>query len=505
LELLSKFRYAYEKRYSLTRNKMDASSSAFDVEKYIESEIDPTIAEQIKAEYYSKSEDIKSEREDVLDAGGAGDRILVGLVGQAKQLFNDMGYQEEIGKIAFGTVPGGGLDAFAKKVPHQDQYAIIIPRGFFFLSNLICKLIVLLQPLTTFRTEDGKPVAGYMPSASITQFSLAQHPYIQYRARNCLRAFFGQGFPTHAFSYKKRIPHQERFGYILNGVELFLICHEIAHVVLSHCSGKLSKSKKELELAADALAFDALKKWFDQSSKFGSAHASLCSVLFLQILRMWENGITVLLDDENAKDSHTHPTFEKRFENIQDKIINSGGETPKGYIFLFNACRIATQDIPNAYWRELKEYLESSNGISARVLPHSYQGQGSNSANIEKFQLSEYCNLLNHKDRYLQRLGRYFVSLNYPESGIILYEGILNDDDEIAQQAELALISIQPIYRSYLPRLKERLREEREKGNLETYVMQISSYLSVYGSHNISETARKVGPMHPDFFVEETE
>ena len=138
--------------------------------------------------------------------------ILRKRVVELEKICLDLGYGEKLVGTCFGTVPGFGLDAHVHKISGRNSYVIIIPERLFYFTNLISKLVILLQPISS--SPEG-PV--FLPNAAVAQFQLMKHPYIVWRLRDLLEAFFFMGDPMMALPYRHAIPYQDRFSYLLAG------------------------------------------------------------------------------------------------------------------------------------------------------------------------------------------------------------------------------------------------------------------------------------------------
>ncbi len=83
-----------------------------------------------------------------------------------------------------------------------------------------------------------------------------------------------------------------------------------------------------------------------------------------------------------------------------------------------------------------------------------------------------------------RRLGLWVLVKYLPASAIGLYRGIVSDEGLVREFCEAALVSIEPIYASYFPRLRERYRETAQAEEFDAYLAHLAMYL-VLLSHEI--------------------
>jgi hypothetical protein len=400
--------------------------------------------------------------------------------------------------ICFGTIPGGGLDAYAFRIEDAPAYGVVVPEGLFYLTNLFTKLVVLLQPFT--QTREG---LVYLPSASFQQYALASHPYIRFRTRDILKAYFLIGEPRAALPYLNAIPFQDRLAYLLVGTELFVLAHEAAHVMLGHLDRSNHNAYTlDLELEADAVALKVLTRFFDETADFGYARASLCGALFLSITHLWESGMKQAFSIAGLQyHSEDHPSFQKRLENFIAGSEHAGhSETPPWYIFIHNAIRIAADLIGKGILTSIIDRAGGITGLSARVLPKSYAHLGRVRSPRENEWSITIGELLVSKDPGERQLGLWFLVKMAPESAIGLYDGITDEDENVNHLCREALCSVEPMYRSYLPRLVERFRETAQADSLLEYKIQISSLLVARAASELEDQSSQYDPMSASSF-----
>ncbi|WP_147154978.1 ImmA/IrrE family metallo-endopeptidase [Reyranella soli] len=407
---------------------------------------------------------------------------------------------QRLARTCFGTIPGGGLDASSFRVDGTDQYAIVIPEGFFHLTNLLSKLVILLQPM--IGTPQG-PV--FMPTASFDQWGLMGHPYIKFRHRDLLEAFFLEGDPMAALPYQRALPFQDRFTYLLIGTELFVLAHEVAHVLLGHLDDASDQADAEQrEIAADELALRIVTSFFaHENMNLAGARASMCGLLFLSMVSLWETGIGRVTGNAQLAISHTHPAFKSRVERFGKAVTkgSSGEKLPSWYLLSHNAIRFVTGLMLKDAFDLVAVKAGCSDGLSARVLPRAHQHLGHpNAPNHNRWWL-QIADLLASANLADRRLGLWFLLECAPYAAMNLYRGLLSEDESIQAKCERALRTVEPLYANYLPRLRERFRETAQNEELDDYLLNLASWLDATAAHTLGENAAKAGPMSPEFFA----
>jgi hypothetical protein len=463
-------------------------------ERYLAS--NPDITPDKLVEALAQFEQRRALRANVVDLSSS-PSILNGCVGDLESAIGLFDKEQRLSRTYFGTVPGGGLDASSFRLTDGGAYAVVIPQGFFHLTNLLTKLVILLHPFTP--TPKG---FVFMPTASFEQLGLAAHPYIKFRHQDLLEAFFLIGDPMAALPYTEAIPYQDRFAYLLAGTELFVVAHEVAHVLLGHIDDPADgNALEERELAADELALRIVTTYFRAHTDFPVARASLCGSLFLSMVRLWEAGIARLTGDPEIARSHTHPAFASRLQRFTNALSAGQDEqTPNWYLFTHNAIRFATEMMATPALDVLAEKAQVSAGLSARVLPRAHQHLGHfNGWGEERYWL-KVADLLTSAEVSHQRLGLWFLVRMSPSSALGLYLGLLSEDEAAQAKCQRALIAIEPLYANYIPRLRERYRQTEQDDGFDQYVLNLSTYLSGKAAHMLEKFVGTSGPMSPDFF-----
>ncbi len=463
-------------------------------EEYLQSNPDYSAEDRVRylREYLEKSQSPLGDNIASIANQGSS-QILSERVHELKSIWPETKYPQLLDRICFGLVPAGGLDAFTFRAADMNAYGVVIPEGLFFLVNLFTKLVVLLQPFTP--TPEG-PV--YSQLASIQQYQLASHPYIRFRARDLLKAYFELGEPMAALPYKSALPFQDRLAYLLAGTELFVLAHEAAHAALGHFDHSGARTfDLKAELDADSFALDIVGRYFDETANYSTARASLCGLLFLSIMRLWETAIQHALALEGIKfSSDSHPTFKKRLDNFVKRFTASeSSSTPGWYLYIHNAIQIATEMISAEELLKLIDQRGSASALHVRVMPEKYAHlANANSVRPDVGSLT-MADLLLSEDPGNRRLGLWFlVDFGYPAARN-MYDGTVDEDERIRETYQKTICSIEPMYKSYMPRLIERFREEDREDNLEEYKLHLCSYLVAKAASKLGDEAQKQDPM----------
>jgi hypothetical protein len=456
----------------------------------------PDITPQKLAEALAQLEEEAVLQPNVVDLSGPPTRSILNQrvqeIGVALEGFDPC---KRFARTCFGTVPGGGLDASSFKVEGSDEYAVVIPEGFFHLTNLLTKLVILLQPIT--QTPSGP---AFLPSASFDQLGRLGHPYVLFRHRDLLEGFFLWGDSKVAFPYTKALPFQDRFAYLLVGTELFVLAHELAHVVLGHLDLPAGDDAEALELEADALALRIVTAFFLADTNYPIARASLCGLLFISMVMMWEAGLERLTGDGQIARSHTHPSSSARFQHYAQALGDVGdSEMPTWFVHTHNAIRYLTDWMLSEGLDEISRIAASGDGVSARVLPRSHQHLGHfNVADSERW-WAKLASMIASKDPAEHRLGLWLLVAFLPSSAVGIYRGVVDENDSLREQCEAALVAIEPIYANYIPRLRERYRETARAEDFEEYLHHLSIYLGAKASVKLGHV-KELDPMDERFF-----
>jgi hypothetical protein len=163
---------------------------------------------------------------------------------------------------------------------------------------------------------------------------------------------------------------------------------------------------------------------------------------------------------------------------------------------------MATNEISETALEQIIANAGGIGGLSARVLPASHAHLGhmrTPRPDVWALAIGELLVSGNPDDR---KLGLWFLANMAPGSAIHLYEGIVDEEEDVKSLCRDALCSIEPMYKSYMPRLLERFRETDKEDGLEEYKMHIASYLTGKAIFELGKERISGDPMNPSFFSE---
>ena len=426
--------------------------------------------------------------------------LLEKIVDSVKSAIKDSVSSSDMDKICFGTIIGGSLSAFAEKAPNEDRYAIFFPRSAFTLLNLVCKMVALVNPIT--QTPKG---LAYQSTAPFEVVSRASHPYIKFRQRDLLRSFFALGDPNAALPYPMAVPYQDRIGYLLTGTEIYMVAHEIAHVVLGHLEGDEMDVSPKIEMEADTFALDVLIRHFNSTMDHGHARAALCRAVFQSVNKMWETSLKYFFQVGESEFLGTrHPTWKTRMQHFEipvDHVRNKEeSEVPPFWFqIIHNAIGLTIEGMSDD--EALSGLLAQSNGVqglSALSLgPFAHHGHLNPASpfdwtrTIAKLVLSDVTSE--------RQLGLWFLYHLGPSAAIHFYGAAFQEDEEdVRELCRNAILFIEPRYESYWNRLLERVRQEEEKDMSSQYKQRLGQYLSFSAGLKLGPECRDVDPMQWD-------
>ena len=422
---------------------------------------------------------VDGTRNVVVIGGGVWGQILTSLVKDLSSACASLGHGE-LENVCFGILPSGPLNAHVEEVHGTRSHAVFVPSSLFSLLNLAAKLVVLTQPLTA---SDEGPV--YLPTAGFEQFRRGEHPYVKFRHRDLLRGVFVYGDAAAALPYPKAVPYQNRFSYLLGGAELFVLAHEVGHVLLGHLEARGAGA--DLEFEADDFAFRVVVRHFETAG-VGNAleRAYLCGFLALTIVRVWERCVRSILglDDEAAVDEH-HPDFKSRFEKYSETLerlaLGRKGDKSQlpGLVFVNNGISMIDLLTTPETIEEVVREAERRGGVSGLPLGRLGHGFGSWELPPRDVWNETVAELTLRGCEYEQALARWFVKELGPGFELNYYKCLLYGDRDKRKERLFreAVFALQPMYRGYFRRLKERFQEEAEEDRLEEYLGRIAGTL----------------------------
>ena len=262
--------------------------------------------------------------------------------------------------------------------------------------------------------------------------------------------------------------------------------------VTTHCGGGVSTVVKHFEQVG---AGNALER------------AYLCGYLVLTVIKVWETCVRHLLSlpDDAVLDPH-HPNFDARFTNYSETLKqlaigrNEDDSSLPGLLLVHNAISMIDMATTPEVLEKLVRESQKKGGVSALALGQLGRDAG-------KWQLpppdvwnETVAELVVDGSEYEQVLARWFVLHLGPGFELIYYRTLLHGhrNPEKERLFRDAVFSLQPLYRAYLPRLKERFREESARDALEEYLHGIAGTLGFKAALDYGDSL-ELDPMDPGF------
>ena len=137
----------------------------------------------------------------------------------------------------------------------------------------------------------------------------------------------------------------------------------------------------------------------------------------------------------------------------------------------------------------------SASALHVRVMPEKYGYlANANSVRPDVGSLT-IADLLLSQDPGDRRLGLWFLVDFGDPAARKMYDGIVDEDEGIRETYQKTICSIEPMYKSYMPRLIERFRGEDRADNLEEYKLHLCSYLVAKAASKLGDDAQMQDPM----------
>ena len=426
-------------------------------------------------------------RPDIGSYGGSSN-ILVPLVDSLRSVVG----VDPLADVCFGTIPGGGLDAYSELVTDANEYLVVVPEGLFSLIHLFARIVVMLQPLDT-----GPSGLSYPADAARAQLDLAGSPQVRFRESDVLAAYFVHGDPDAALPHARALPHEGRFDYVIEAAELYVLAHEAAHVVLRHLDGGTAIVARQ-ELQADRFALDVVTRHLEREYPQARTRAQIGGLLFHGLNAMWEKVVVAALGEDVVGLTSGHPPAQERMRSYLNSCVTDD-EAPWAR-YVYSAVGLATGAIAEDCAAEVIRRADTLGGLSARVAPRDLAHL------LRPTMVDPVAQWMRTIVRLLsstpvdRRIGLWFVQEYSPMVAVAMYEGLDDDDPEWQASCARALTSVEPLYESYLPTLREMLRSVEEDDDLGLYQLRISSWMTAKVRGELGEHRIAVGPSHPDFY-----
>jgi hypothetical protein len=130
----------------------------------------------------------------------------------------------------FGSLPTGTIDAQAILPPKSAEPLVIVNRDIFFFTGALSKSIVDAIPII-----QGKWVELDTSQQGLRK-RLHDHPYIVHNFADAMSRLVRGGSSAGAIEVTLDEDHNHLHARLVGGMDMFLIAHEEAHVILGHTS-----------------------------------------------------------------------------------------------------------------------------------------------------------------------------------------------------------------------------------------------------------------------------
>ncbi|MGL4939765.1 MAG: hypothetical protein ACRC44_00040 [Bifidobacterium asteroides] len=141
-------------------------------------------------------------------------------------LRSEYGYD---GRIRFGSLPTGTIDAEALRVPETDIPIVIVNRDLFFFTGAFSKSISAAIPVV----EIGGRIGISRDRDAIAE-RIREHPEIAANFAEAMFRMVQRGSPRGAPEVLLDADHNRLHARLVTAMDIFLIAHEYGHVVLGH-------------------------------------------------------------------------------------------------------------------------------------------------------------------------------------------------------------------------------------------------------------------------------
>jgi hypothetical protein len=292
---------------------------------------------------------------------------------------------EDIGKSAdeaelviptnplLGTLPTGQINAMTLRVPGSDDYLIIFEWQLFLFALLLSKAVARALPLR--QTEDE----GFSFSAQKDDIAqrIDSDKSVVYRFADVLLAYAATGQPSRAQPYLPEV-HYGRLAEVLRrSMELFVMGHEYAHIILGHLSTAQSTETKlsEAEMLeyswgqeyeADLMGSSLMMRVMARDGMDASLSYWGCD-FFFSAIDVMDKAVSVLNgEEETAMKLGSHPPTKERREMLRQLLPEMIGE--KHANDALGLSRIL-EDVTDLLWQRTRPVIASARSRGVRPAP----------------------------------------------------------------------------------------------------------------------------------------
>jgi hypothetical protein len=245
------------------------------------------------------------------------------------------------------TLPTGEVNARAMLVPETDgEHIVVFDDQLFTFALLVSKVAARCFPPTA---------GGFEHSGDPWRDVLEEHPEIEERFVELVAAWLVTGRPDQAPQYWLSEPWRSLGTLLLEGMELFVLGHEFAHIALGHVDASLAKANRygraeastiprswREELEADALGVDiavAIHNREQLTSTFATAGAQI----FFFSTHMLSEGLALLgtgTIPSNLDEESSHPPGGLRWAMMYEQVTARTGEKSESLEFADTLSRL---------------------------------------------------------------------------------------------------------------------------------------------------------------------
>jgi hypothetical protein len=255
--------------------------------------------------------------------------------------------------IIFGTIPTGIINGVAYRPTEKKGSIILLEEGVWGFANLTSKIIAKVYPMEI----TGEEGVTFFPNLHLVEKNLNDNPIIYDRFLDLIYSYIVLGDPHKAEQYFIESPQREFASFFCEQMEMFILGHEIAHVVLGHLdkneinSTKIGKNKTNTkhidwaqETQADLYSIEFIINILEEEQS-NSTYFFFGADLFFNCIEVIENAVRILKsgNDEMISINSKHPPTIVRWgilkqsfiETVSDDFVDSFKELSDSVRYIF--------------------------------------------------------------------------------------------------------------------------------------------------------------------------
>jgi hypothetical protein len=219
--------------------------------------------------------------------------------------------------VTLGTLPMGDVEARTWPVKGTDQYVVVVREGVLSFVHVLGKVL-----LSAMEVEESDGTARFNADLDRVAANIATKPQIAQDFDTLLDACFTHGNAWYAPHRYPPPSYMEPLGKLIDSGELFVVCHELAHIKLDHFKPDPARKNRAAELKmpegiycefeADLVGMhDALAV---MGANFGGwvREAASGIPLLLTGLDLYERARAHYPNAEPSRPDPTHPSYAER-------------------------------------------------------------------------------------------------------------------------------------------------------------------------------------------------